>query len=129
MNGIERLETQVLELNDYNVSRIFEYLKTREDLYEKFDNEEKTINQMYEFICDRAEKQKVGRVAMIDDKVVYLWAVMYFMRSNKDLKLIKKESKIIENKRDAEKDKEGIQPISQQIKKDSAQISLFQEVG
>ena len=120
MNGIERLETEVLELNDYNVSKIFEYLKTREDLYEKFDNEEKTINQMYEFICNRAELQKRGRVAMIDDKVVYLWAIMYFMR---------KESKIIENKRDPEKDKEATQPISQQIKKDSAQISLFQEVG
>ncbi len=129
MNGIERLETEVLELNDYNVSKIFEYLKTREDLYEKFDNEEKTINQMYEFICNRAELQKRGRVAMIDDKVVYLWAIMYFMRSNKDLNIIKKESKIIENKRDPEKDKEATQPISQQIKKDSAQISLFQEVG
>lgn len=128
MNGIERLETEVLELNDYNVSKIFEYLKTREDLYEKFDNEEKTINQMYEFICNRAELQKRGRVAMIDDKVVYLWAIMYFMRSNKDLNIIKKESKIIENKRDPEKDKEATQPISQQIKKDSAQISLFQEV-
>ena len=84
---------------------------------------------MYEFICNRAELQKRGRVAMIDDKVVYLWAIMYFMRSNKDLNIIKKESKIIENKRDPEKDKEATQPISQQIKKDSAQISLFQEVG
>ena len=66
---------------------------------------------------------------MIDYKVVYLWSIIYFMRSNKDLNIIKKESKIIENKRDPEKDKEATQPISQQIKKDSAQISLFQEVG
>lgn len=128
MDGLERLETQVLELNNYNISRIFEYLKTREDLYEKFNNEEKTINQMYEFICNRAEKQKVGQVAMIDDKVVYLWAIMYFMKSNKDLNLIKEEAKPIKIKKDIEKPKDMSQAISQQPQKTSAQISLFQEV-
>ncbi len=37
------------------------------------------IHQMYEFIYKKAGKQKIGNVAMISDRVVYLWAVTYFM--------------------------------------------------
>ena len=50
MNGLERLEAEVLEMNNNSVSAVFNYLKTRKDLYEKFDNEEKSIAEMYEYI-------------------------------------------------------------------------------
>ena len=39
MEGLERLESEVLEMNNCNISAIFDYLKTREDLYEKFHND------------------------------------------------------------------------------------------
>lgn len=50
MEGLERLETEGLEMNNNNISAIFEYLKTRNELYENFNNEEKSIKQMYKFI-------------------------------------------------------------------------------
>ena len=34
MEGLKRLENEVLEMNDHNVSLIFDYLKNREDLIE-----------------------------------------------------------------------------------------------
>lgn len=91
MKGLERLEIEVLEMNNCNISAIFNYLKTRNDLYEKFNNEEKSIHQMYEFIYKKAEKQKIGNVAMISDRIVYLWAVTYFIKSNEELGLNEKK--------------------------------------
>jgi len=82
MEGIERLEAEVLEMNNSNISAIFEYLKTRNDLYEKFNNKEKSIHQMYKFIYGKASKQRIDNVAMISDRMVYLWAVTYFCNSN-----------------------------------------------
>lgn len=127
MEGIERLEKEVLEMNDYNVSEIFNYLKTRLDLQDKFNNNEKNIKEMYKYICEQARKKAVNNVAMIDDRVVYLWAVTYFIKSNEELGLKKENvkpkkedtTKKVEDKQDVEKKEE---------KKEDNQISMFQEV-
>ena len=123
MEGIERIEKQVLELNNYNILKIFTYLKTKNELYKKFNNEEKSIKQMYDFICDKAEKQKVGRVAMVDDKVVYLWAVMYFIKSNEELGLNKQETITPPTK------PTKVEQKKETKKENNNQISLFSEVN
>lgn len=127
MEGIERLEAEVLEMNNKNISAIFEYLKTREDLYENFNNTEKNIHQMYKFIYERARGLKQDNVAMVSDKLVYLWAVTYFNTSNEKLGLssnftyVSKSSKSnTETKKEEKKQEEK--------KKDDDQITLFQEV-
>lgn len=129
MEGIERLEKQVIEMNDPSVTRIFDYLKTRKDLYEKFNNEEKTMSEMYKFLFKKAEKHKINRVAIIDDNLVYLWAITYFSRSNKDLGLEgekstptadKKEDKKLQNKIDQEEKSKDVTSPNQ--------ITLFEEV-
>ena len=78
---------------------------------------------MYDFICDKAEKQKVGRVAMIDDKVVYLWAVMYFMKSNEELGLNKQETITPPTKTT------NVEQKKKTKKENNNQISLFSEVN
>ncbi len=132
MEGLERLENEVLEMNNCNISAIFDYLKTRTDLYEKFNNEEKSIHQMYEFIYEKARKQKVDNVAMISDRVVYLWAVTYFLKSNDELGL--KEKRVMpptpaevikENERKTKK--EETKPEEKKL--EDNQITLFQEVS
>lgn len=132
MKGLERLENEVLEMNNSNISAIFDYLKTRADLYEKFNNEEKSIHQMYEFIYEKARKQKVHNVAMISDRVVYLWAVTYFIKSNDELGL--KEKRVMpptpaevikENERKTKK--EETKPEEKKL--ENSQITLFQEVS
>lgn len=129
MEGIERLEAEVLEMNNCNISAIFEYLKTREELYEYFNNEEKHINQMYKYICDKAQKQKNGDVAMISYKMVYLWAITYFCKSNEELG-IKEEHKVMppsakEVIEKIEKKQTKKEKIAVEDKQKDNQITLF----
>lgn len=132
MEGLERLENEVLEMNNCNISAIFDYLKTRTDLYEKFNNEEKSIHQMYEFIYEKARKQKVDNVAMISDRVVYLWAVTYFLKSNDELGL--KEKRVMppipaEVIKENEKKTKKEETKPEEKKLEDNQITLFQEVS
>ncbi len=123
MEGIEKLEMEVADMNNPSISAVFEYLKTRTDLYEKFNNEEKSIKQMYKFICDKARKQQKNNVAMIMDNVVYLWAVSYFSKSNEELGLI--EKKVM-----PPKPTETIKKTEEKVveEKQDEQLNLFQEV-
>lgn len=131
MEGIERLQAEILELNDYNISTIFNYLKIKPELAEKFNNSEKSLKQMYSYICNMARKQSKNNVAMINDRVVYLWAINYFNKSNDELGLnnskpndsiIKKtikedeKNKVVEENKKLEKE---------EIKKANDQLTLF----
>lgn len=125
MEGKERLEQETIEMNNYNVVLIFNYIKDKDELQEKFDNEEKTIKGMYEFICGKAKTLAQNGVAAVNDKVVYLWAITYFCKSNEELG-IKKEEKKIKNATDASK--EGISDKEKGIKESDKQVSIFEEV-
>lgn len=123
MDGIERLQAEVLEMNNYNVSAIFDYLKTRNDLHEKFNNNEKSIKQMYKYICDKARNLAKDNVAIVNYKIVYLWAITYFSKNNEELGLNKKTTtglKPSETKKEIKK--------AEDKKQEDAQISMFQEV-
>lgn len=125
MEGKERLEQETIEMNNYNVVLIFNYIKDKDELQEKFDNEEKTIKGMYEFICGKAKKLAQDGVAAVNDKVVYLWAITYFCKSNEELG-IKKEEKKINSATDASK--ESISSKEKGIKESDEQVSIFEEV-
>lgn len=137
MEGIERLETEVLEMDDSSVSAVFEYLKTRNDLYENFNNKEKSIEEMWDYICDKAEKKSKNKVAAVQDNLVYIWAVNYFTKSNKELGITEKKTKKVMppsaeetitkiNRKNHEKAKEK-QKESEQAKDTDNQISMFKE--
>ena len=125
MEGKERLEQETIEMNNYNVVLIFNYIKDQDELQEKFDNEEKTIKGMYEFICGKAKTLAQNGVAAVNDKVVYLWAITYFCKSNEELG-IKKEEKKIKSATDASK--ESISNKEKGIKESDEQVSMFEEV-
>jgi len=133
MEGIERLEAEVLEMNNSSISAIFEYLKTRTDLYEYFNNKEKSIHQMYKFICDKARKQKINNVAIISDRMVFLWASIYFSKSNEELGL-KGEQKVMppsdneEIKNMEKKQAKQEEKASKENKTQDNQFNLFTEV-
>ena len=127
MEGIEKLEVEVTDMNNSSISVIWDYLKTRTDLYEKFNNEEKSIKQMYEFIYEKAKKQKNGNVAVIMDNVVFLWAVSYFSKSNEELGL--NEKKVMPPKPAEIIKKIEEKKIENIVEKNKdEQINLFQEV-
>lgn len=129
MEGIEKLEVEVAEMNNPSVSAVFEYLKTRTDLYEKFNNEEKSIKQMYKFIYEKAKKQQKNNVAMIIENVVYLWAVSYFSKSNEELGLIEKKIMPPKPTETIKKTEEKVNKEEKVVEeKHNEQINLFQEV-
>ena len=129
MEGLEKLEKEIAEMDNSNITAVFEYLKTRTDLYDKFKNEEKSAKQMWDFICNKAEKQKINNVAMIADNLVYMWAVTYFIRSNEELGI--KEQKVMPPtpaeviKKNEEKTKKQ---ENKNEKPQDNQITLFEEV-
>ena len=99
--------------------KIYMYLKTRNDMEEKFLNPEKSMTQMYDYIKEQVRKQAVDGVAMIEDAVVYGLAIHYFDESNEDLGLNKKVEEI-----------KKIEPIKEipkveVPKEDDNQISFF----
>ena len=91
MEGIERIKILASEIKDKPLLKIIEYLLTREDMNEKYLNEEKSLKQMVEFIKNNAKKQAQNGIAMIEDETVYSWAIHYFDETNKDLELSKED--------------------------------------
>lgn len=131
MEGIEKLEIEVLEMNDSSVSAVFNYLKARKDLYEKFNNKEKSIQQMWDYICDKAKKMSKNNVAVVQDNLVYIWAVNYFSQSNKELGITeKKDKKTMPPSADKTIEKinrKHYEKECEQTKDTDNQISMFKE--
>lgn len=120
MTGVERLKSMIEEGPlKKPLFKIYMYLKTRNDMEEKFLNPEKSMTQMYDYIKEQVRKQAVDGVAMIEDAVVYGLAIHYFDESNEDLGLNKKVEEI-----------KKIEPIKEipkveVPKEDDNQISFF----
>ena len=120
MTGVERLKSMIEEGPlKKPLFKIYMYLKTRNDMEEKFLNPEKSMTQMYDYIKEQVRKQAVDGVVMIEDAVVYGLAIHYFDESNEDLGLNKKVEEI-----------KKIEPIKEipkveVPKEDDNQISFF----
>lgn len=91
MNGIERIKVLSSEIKDKPLLKIVDYLLTREDMNDKYLNEEKSLKQMIDYIKSEAKKQAENGVAMLEDEEVYGLAIHYFDESNDKLNLDKKE--------------------------------------
>lgn len=87
MEGIERIRILASEIKDEALLKIVNYLMSRKDMNEKYLNEEKTLKQMVSFIKEKAKKRAKDGMAMIEDEVVYSWAIHYFDEANENLKL------------------------------------------
>ena len=127
MEGIERLELEVLEMNNFSVSNMFNNIKNKPELQEKFNNKEKTIKGMYEYVYEKARALQQGNVAMVNDQVVYLWATNYFKYTNEELGITKKGLKPETNKKESKKE-DKTEETKAEKKEDKPQISMFGEV-
>lgn len=127
MEGIERLELEVLKMNNFSVSNMFNNIKNKAELQEKFNNKEKTIKGMYEYVYEKARALQQGNVAMVNDQVVYLWATNYFKYTNEELGITKKGLKPETNKKKSKKEDKKEEKKAEK-KEDNPQISMFGEV-
>lgn len=125
MKGIERIKVLGSEVEDKPLLKIIDYLISREDMNEKYLNEEKSLKQMVEFIKREAKKQAKNGMAWIEDEVVFGWAIHYFDETNKGLGLTEEKAEKEEN---TEVQEEKVE-IKKSIKKEKwvaeGQLSLF----
>lgn len=129
MEGLNRIRALAAEVKNKPLLKVIDYLLTREDMNEKYLNEEKTLKGMVSYIRSEARKLAEDGVAMIEDSTVYNWAIHYFDESNEDLKVstvpvkeekveVKKEStkEVVKVPKEKTKNKEWIP---------EGQLSLF----
>lgn len=146
MTGIERLRILSEGTKNQALVKVIDYLETRKDMYERYLNEEKTPEQMWQYITKKAKEQSINNCAVIDDRVVYVWAISYFLATNESLNLTKtdtskskeeskkdakKETKKIKTKKSEEQPEEQETPnnvIDIQTAKVSNQITMFEGV-
>ena len=136
MLGIERIKILGSEVKDKALLKVIEYLVSREDMNEKYLNEEKSLKQMVEYIKSEAKKQAVNGMAMIEDEEVYGWAIHYFDETNEKLGLkvetkniVKPLEKSIKEAEEMEKGKVSKEEITLRVSKDKnvpeGQLTLF----
>ncbi len=146
MTGIERLRILSEGTKNQALIKVIDYLETRKDMYERYLNEEKTPEQMWQYITKKAKEQSINNCAVIDDRVVYVWAISYFLATNEALSLTtadtskskeeakkeaKKETKKTKTKKSEEQPVEQETPnniIDIQTAKVSNQITMFEGV-
>lgn len=136
MLGIERIKVLGSEVKDKALLKVIEYLVSREDMNEKYLNEEKSLKQMVEYIKSEAKKQAVNGMAMIEDEEVYGWAIHYFDETNEKLGLkvetkniVKPLEKSIKEAEKMEKGEVSKEEITLRVAKDKnvpeGQLTLF----
>lgn len=89
MNRIERLSNMLEGQKDKYLNVIVNYLMLQTEMDESFLKEEKNLKDMATYIKDLARKQATNNVAVIEDEIVFQWAKDYFIKSNKELGIVK----------------------------------------
>ena len=138
MDGIQRLAKLLEGQKDKYLINIVKHLMLHTELNQAFLNEEKNLKDMAQYIKDNARKQATSGVAVIEDDVVYKWAMDYFVKTNEELKIKKVETKKVEEVKDVGKNKiedefgsifggddDKKTVTSEEKKKEIEQISLF----
>lgn len=121
LDGLERIKELSSEVTNKPLLKVVKYLLTREDMNEKYLNEEKTLKQMVNFIKNEVQKTAKDGWNCLEDEEVYSLAIHYWDESNKNLK--------IEN--DSEEDDEKIEKPESKKKSQKkewvaeGQLSLF----
>lgn len=119
--GMERIKILASDVKDNAVLEIVNYLLSREDMNEKYLNEEKSLKGMLEYIRSKAKIKAVNNMAIIKDEEVFSWAIHYFDETNNDLKINSTENKI-------EQEIEKVVDKNKNVKKEwisEGQLTLF----
>ena len=129
MNGFDRLKEQVKGQEDSALNQVIEYLISRNDMEQKYLNEEKNVKEMCNFIKGKGKVHAKNGWNFITNEVVFAWAIMYWALPNSFLKINKpketqntttKEKTTKNNVVSIEKAKKAIEE-----KKQIEQLTLF----
>ena len=123
----ERIKEQVKEIKENTdisaedkkgILKIAEYLLTRNDMDEKYNNPEKTLSEMWKFIKDKAREKAINGVAIFDDEEVYSIAIHYFDESNEALKISPKPTKVSKKNEKASAEESNVSKENDETRQD-----------
>ena len=127
-----KFEEELKKVKNASIKKVCAYLKTREDIKYNLEKENKSIDEMWEYIKSEARKQAKDGCACIEDNQVFEWAVHYY--DEDDIK-VESFKKIDNNKLDnisvkTVSQKKVTQPKKAKKEKVAEnQISLFDYLG
>lgn len=75
---MSKFEDECKSVKDKNLKLICDYLLGREDMQEKLNNPNKSIDKMFSYIRSQAKKKAVNGCAVISDAEVFGWSVHYY---------------------------------------------------
>lgn len=75
---MSKFEDEYKNVKGKNLKLICDYLLGREDMQEKLNNPNKSIDKMFSYIRSQAKKKAVNGCAVISDTEVFGWAVHYY---------------------------------------------------
>lgn len=87
MNGFDRLKEQVKGQEDSALNQVIEYLISRDDMEQRYLNEEKNVKEMCSFIKGKGKVHAKNGWNFITNEVVFAWAIMYWALPNSFLKI------------------------------------------
>lgn len=87
MNGFDRLKEQVKGQENSALNQVIEYLISRDDMEQKYLNEEKNVKEMCNFIKGKGKVHAKNGWNFITNEVVFAWAIMYWALPNSFLKI------------------------------------------
>ena len=87
MNGFDKLKQEIIGQKDPALKQTVDYLLSREDMEEKYLNEEKSLTDMAKFIREKGIKHCSNGWNYITNEIVYAWAIMYYSLPNSLLKI------------------------------------------
>lgn len=93
MEGILHLQKQIEGQEDSALKQVVDYLCSRKDLSDKYLNPEKDVKGMASYIREKAMIHAKNGWNFFNDKIVYSWAVTYFLFPNNVLGIEKPEIK------------------------------------
>lgn len=85
MDGIERLRKLAEGQEDISLNRVIAYLTSVTDMNEKYNNEEKSLKQMTDYIKGEAKKIAKDGYCWVEDATVFTWAIDYWNKTNEEL--------------------------------------------
>lgn len=75
---MSKFEDECKNVKDANLKLICDYLLGRQDMQEKLNNPNKSIDKMFSYVRSQAKKKAVNECAVIIGAEVFGWAVHYY---------------------------------------------------
>lgn len=127
-----KFKKELDEVTDPAIKKVGEYLLTREDIHKNLEKENKSLNEMWNYIVSEARRVAVGQCAAVDSETVFGWAVHYYDEDN--LKVVAKNNYVRtavtkdNSSEEIEKYKNESKAKDEEINKLKAQLEQKQEV-